>query len=167
MSDELYKQMAQSVIDGDDDEACRTLGWMKISGLGAPKDKKGGRLIYEKACDRGDVPSCAMAGDLNYAKRDRRARRYLERACELEHMDSCANLGWMLAHGEGDDADLPGALRLYQRACAAGESGACVLAGLHQRDHLEDRAAARRSFARACELGDRLACGNAASEAQR
>ena len=148
----------------DDGEvvACTTLGWMQLTGLGAPKDKKAGRLRYEKACALGDAASCGMAGDLHYAKRDKKARRFLTKACGLEHAGSCVDLGWMWAHGEGGATDLDTALDYYRRGCEGGAAGGCVMLGLHHRDTTGDRDRARRHFARACRLGDEIACEAAA-----
>jgi TPR repeat protein len=108
-----------------------------------------------------------MAGDLNYALRDGRARRYLTKACEQGHAGSCVDLGWMWDHGEGGERDRDTALDNYRRGCDGGAASGCVMLGLHHRDRTDDRARADRFFARACELGDGIACAAASEGARR
>jgi hypothetical protein len=125
---------AETGCDGGDAAACARLGRLRLAGSEGPKDKQGGREAFERACELDDGASCGMAGSLVYARRDREARRWLRRGCDLDHFRSCTTLAWMLRHGEGGDADLPGAGAAFEKACLGGEAAAC-------------------------ELGDRFACG--------
>jgi uncharacterized protein len=134
--------------------ACRELAEMLLLGRGGGKDKKGGRLAYEKACKLGDAASCGMAGDLVYARRDGNSRYWLQRACEMEHAESCTDLAWMVEHGEGGPRDEREGERLYRLACEGGDATGCFFVAL--RESSEQSAAA--ALERACELGDRVAC---------
>ena len=153
----------EQACDGGEAASCRRLGELRLAGSAGPKDKKGGREAFERACDLGDGPSCGMAGSLVYARRDREARRWLRRACDLDHFRGCTTLAWMLSHGEGGDADLPGARAAFDKACRGGEPAACVFAALAVPNATldEERQAAeiRDGYLdRACTLGDDLAC---------
>lgn len=145
-------------------DRCHELGTAKIHGRGGPTDRKGGRFAIERACELGRADACAMAGELSYGRRDRRARRFFTRGCELDNPTSCVDLAWMVEHGEGGPADANGARSHYRRACDAGNADGCFFLGLEQRPAPGGRGDAtemRRYYRRACELGSDLACQRA------
>ncbi|MFO8070978.1 MAG: tetratricopeptide repeat protein [Polyangia bacterium] len=146
--------LAERCDEDNDVSACRAVAEMRLLGREGGKDKKGGRLAYEKACKLGDAASCGTAGDLVYARRDGNARYWLQRACEMEHAESCADLAWMVEHGEGGPRDEQKGERLYRLACEGGDATGCFFLAL--RESSKDNAAA--ALSRACALGDRVAC---------
>jgi TPR repeat protein len=148
--------------EGKQADACHALGELLVHGIGGPADRKGGRFKLERACELGRADSCRIAAGLSYGRRDKRARRFLTYGCEGGDAESCADLGWMVEHGEGGDEDRDAGQRFYEQACRGGEAAGCLLSGLAWRpgpggggDHQKSR----DYFRRACELGCEPACG--------
>ncbi|GAA8782389.1 hypothetical protein DUHN20_05060 [Helicobacter pylori] len=65
-------------------------------------------------------------GIKNYEKQDfSKARKYFERACELNSGGGCAALGDLYYDGEGVEKNLIKAAQFYSKACKLGEQLAC------------------------------------------
>jgi len=115
---------------------------------------------FEAACAAGHAKGCNALGILVWhadgSQRDlARARREFERACAARYAPACVNLGLHLAtHPPHDRAR---AMQLLGAGCADKVREACFVLGRLQQE-AGDRAGARRSWTRACELGHRAAC---------
>ncbi|GAA8956198.1 hypothetical protein HpSP29_01180 [Helicobacter pylori] len=65
-------------------------------------------------------------GIKSYEKQDfSKARKYFERACELNSGGGCAALGDLYYDGEGVEKNLIKAAQFYSKACKLGEQLAC------------------------------------------
>jgi TPR repeat protein len=112
---------------------CRHLGTVYFYGDGVPKDTARGIRLYKWACDHGDGGGCNQLG-LAYGKEGvppnpKVSREAFEQACKLGDAGGCGNYGQVK---EGAH-DLPGAVALYRKACAAGDDWSCQqLERLHQ-----------------------------------
>lgn len=86
------------------------------------------------------------------------ARRLYTKACTDGYAHACNLAGEMFDAGEGGDQDVGRARELYERACLGGSAQGCY----RHAASIEDPAAApqrRAILSRACELGERYACG--------
>jgi len=79
----------------------------------------------QKACDKGNMKSCADLGiayDLgrgvrqNYSK----ARKLYKKACDKNNMNACFNLGILYDNGKGVRQNYSKARKLYKKACDGG-----------------------------------------------
>ncbi|GAA6833095.1 hypothetical protein VN1218_07970 [Helicobacter pylori] len=67
-------------------------------------------------------------GIKNYEKQDfSKARKYFERACELNSGGGCAALGDLYYDGEGVEKNLIKAAQFYSKACKLGDRKACEM----------------------------------------
>ncbi|GHP88846.1 hypothetical protein VN1203_01390 [Helicobacter pylori] len=65
-------------------------------------------------------------GMLSYDKQDfSKARKYFEKACELNSGGGCTALGDLYYDGEGVEKNLIKAAQFYSKACKLGEQLAC------------------------------------------
>ncbi|MFT2635281.1 tetratricopeptide repeat protein [Helicobacter pylori] len=57
----------------------------------------------------------------NYKEQDfSKARKYFERACELNNGSGCGTLGFLYGSGEGVKQDSKKAVALFEKACKLG-----------------------------------------------
>jgi TPR repeat protein len=95
-----------------------------------PRQRPPVEVDLGKACEAGDVPSCASLaralerGD-GVAPNPAKAARLLEGACAAGDGDACARLGSMLRLGRGVARDDRRAETLLTNACDRGSVGAC------------------------------------------
>ncbi len=67
-------------------------------------------------------------GMLSYDKQDfSKARKYFERACELNNGGGCGALGVLYRDGQGVEKDLTKATYFYSKACKLGYKKACEM----------------------------------------
>ncbi|WRA30882.1 sel1 repeat family protein [Helicobacter pylori] len=101
-------------------------------------------------------------GMLSYDKQDfSKARKYFEKACDLNNGKGCKNLGSLYYNGDGVKQDSKKAATMFEKACELKESDACVaLAGLYYNGDgvKQDSKKADALFEKACKLGDQKAC---------
>ncbi|GAA6918306.1 tetratricopeptide repeat protein [Helicobacter pylori] len=65
-------------------------------------------------------------GVKSYDKQDfTQARKYFERACELNSGSGCNFLGFLYENGQGVEKDLIKAAYFYSKACKLGNQKAC------------------------------------------
>ncbi len=65
-------------------------------------------------------------GMLSYDKQDfSKARKYFEKACDLNNGGRCSNLGVLYQNGQGVEKDLIKAAYFYSKACKLGNQKAC------------------------------------------
>ncbi len=65
-------------------------------------------------------------GMLSYDKQDfSKARKYFEKACDLNNGRECNFLGFLYENGQGVEKDLIKAAYFYSKACKLGNQKAC------------------------------------------
>ncbi|GAA7176471.1 hypothetical protein HpCK60_03150 [Helicobacter pylori] len=101
-------------------------------------------------------------GMLSYDKQDfSKARKYFEKACDLNNGGGCSNLGVLYQNGEGVEKNLIKAAYLYSRACELKGSDGCGALGVlyYNGDGVkQDSKKAVALFEKACKLGYKKAC---------
>ncbi|GAA7921387.1 hypothetical protein HpBT060_01250 [Helicobacter pylori] len=101
-------------------------------------------------------------GMLSYDKQDfSKARKYFEKACDLNISGGCSNLGALYYNGEVVEKDLIKAAYLYSRACELKEGDGCGALGAlyYNGDGVkQDSKKAAALFEKACKLGYKKAC---------
>lgn len=96
-------------------------------------------------------------GIKNYEKQDfSKARKYFEKACELNNGWGCNNLGDSYQNGEGVEKDLTKAAQFYSKACDLNNNKGCFNLGALYLE--KDSKKATALFEKACKLGEQLAC---------
>jgi TPR repeat protein len=98
--------------------ACTNAGNGAFAGRGAPQDFAAAAGWFERACARGDRPSCSQAAD---ARDPAGAARRFRQACALGDPRECLNLAVVLRPGEPERA------RLLALSCEAGLALACSM----------------------------------------
>ncbi|MCQ2615354.1 sel1 repeat family protein, partial [Helicobacter pylori] len=67
----------------------------------------------------------------NYDKQDfSKARKYFEKACDLNYGSGCGALGDLYDDGKGVEKDFKKALALFEKACDLNNSGGCGTLGM-------------------------------------
>ncbi len=67
-------------------------------------------------------------GMLSYDKQDfSKARKYFEKACDLNNGRGCNGLGVLYKDGQGVEKDLTKATYFYSKACKLGDQLACEM----------------------------------------
>ncbi|MGN8445902.1 tetratricopeptide repeat protein [Helicobacter pylori] len=67
-------------------------------------------------------------GMLSYDKQDfSKARKYFEKACDLNNGGGCGALGMLYENGQGVEKDLTKASYFYSKACELGDRKACEM----------------------------------------
>ncbi|GAA7056201.1 hypothetical protein AOHp67_01640 [Helicobacter pylori] len=67
-----------------------------------------------------------LLGIKSYEKQDfSKARKYFEKACDLNNGGGCSGLGFLYGSGKGVEKDLTKATYFYSKACKLGEQLAC------------------------------------------
>jgi serine/threonine protein kinase/TPR repeat protein len=141
--------------------ACYFRAEMQVGKWGAPKNSVQGRAGHEATCTAGVVASCsewaaALTLGQGGPKDVNRARTLREESCRKGHPSSCFLLGKLRA----DAARYEDAIKLAEKACALGNTGAC--SGVHMwiQRHVKppDEARQRRALAQGCLRRDGLSC---------
>ncbi|GAA7237767.1 hypothetical protein Kyoto89A_01170 [Helicobacter pylori] len=69
-------------------------------------------------------------GMLSYDKQDfSKARKYFEKACDLNNGGGCSGLGFLYGSGKGVEKDLTKAAYFYSKACELKEGDGCGALG--------------------------------------
>ncbi|WP_240443881.1 tetratricopeptide repeat protein [Helicobacter pylori] len=101
-------------------------------------------------------------GIKNYEKQDfSKARKYFEKACDLNNGRGCNGLGFLYENGRGVEKNSKKAAYLYSRACELKDGGGCgALGGLYYNGDgvKQDSKKAAALFEKTCKLGNQLAC---------
>ncbi|GAA7725595.1 hypothetical protein HpMMM95_01870 [Helicobacter pylori] len=62
----------------------------------------------------------------SYDKQDFfKARKYFEKACDLNNSGGCSFLGMLYEYGQGVEKNLTKAAQFYSKACKLGDQEAC------------------------------------------
>lgn len=88
------------------------------------------KRLYEAACQKGHVPSCVLAAEIQLSSAYCRAQELFVRACDMGDHVSCIQAGHMIGNGSPDRRAAPDATRaaaLYEKACRGGYGRACIL----------------------------------------
>ncbi len=101
-------------------------------------------------------------GVKSYEKQDfSKARKYFEKACDLNNGGGCNGLGALYYNGEVVEKDLIKAAYLYSKACELKEGGGCNGLGAlyYNGDEVkQDSKKAVALFEKACKLGFKEVC---------
>jgi TPR repeat protein len=120
----------------------------------------------QEACDRGEVRSCSLLGELYEEGRgvprdNRRAASLYEKACTGKVAQGCHYLGLRYAAGEGVPRDERRAAALFEQACKAGAAPSCLDLGTRYQDGSGVPKNLRRAatlFGKACAGGHHQGC---------
>ncbi|GAA7579573.1 hypothetical protein JP0027_02200 [Helicobacter pylori] len=103
-----------------------------------------------------------LLGIKSYEKQDfSKARKYFEKACDLNNGGGCNGLGVLYKDGQGVEKNLTKAAYLYSKACELKEGDGCgTLGGLYYNGDgvKQDSKKAVALFEKACKLGYKKAC---------
>ncbi|WJI99385.1 tetratricopeptide repeat protein [Helicobacter pylori] len=101
-------------------------------------------------------------GMLSYDKQDfSKARKYFEKACDLNNGGGCGVLGVLYYNGQGVEKDLTKVAYFYSKACDLKEGMGCGNLGVlyYNGDGVKrDSKKADQYFSKACKLGSQEAC---------
>jgi TPR repeat protein len=164
---------------------CRTLASLFQKGKELPLNPLRAVVLFEGACERGDLAACVEAADLytNHAHRRytngallgcsgqdgvdcilgssesdvRASMAYYQRACDRGIARTCTDLGLLFLDEHGTIArDVARAQGLLVRACERGDGPGCRELASFLRERDPTRALSAAD--RGCEFGDREAC---------
>lgn len=165
---------------GGDATSCQLLGDARYAGIGIAKDLKAAQAGFEKACGLELFSACTKLGDLLRLQRDPKAEVLYKTACAADEKDACTILALEkpcdALDGCLDVADLcadylagydvlaePALARApCEKACDGGLGEACDnLADMYQDGWGAPKDVTQAAVLRrkACNLGDRDACG--------
>ncbi|GHS43775.1 hypothetical protein JP0125_02660 [Helicobacter pylori] len=103
-----------------------------------------------------------LLGIKSYEKQDfSKARKYFEKACDLNNGGGCSGLGFLYGSGKGVEKNSKKATYLYSKACELKEGDGCgALGGLYYNGDgvKQDSKKAVALFEKACKLGYKKAC---------
>ncbi len=69
-----------------------------------------------------------LLGIKSYEKQDfSKARKYFEKACDLNNGGGCSGLGFLYGSGDGVKQDFKKAVTLFKKACKLGYKKACEM----------------------------------------
>jgi TPR repeat protein len=131
----------------------------------APREDSSALGLLQKACDAGDVESCARAAlaldrGSGAARNLARALALYRKACDAAEASACNNLGVHTLSGQGVERDPARAAVLFQKACEGGVGTACNQLGLALDARDPPRAA--ELYSEACAGEDPAGCSNLA-----
>jgi TPR repeat protein len=113
--------------DAGNVEACLRLGGAYTYGHGVDKDVAKGTALFQKACDAKIADGCWAAGTNLDAADPKRSAELFQLACDLGSARGCWSLGVDYRNGTGVAKDKAHGDQLLDRACKAGQQGACDL----------------------------------------
>jgi TPR repeat protein len=173
----------KEACDGGNALACTNLGWMYERGTGVPVDHEAALRLYKRGCDGSACTGPNNTGCINLGRMYRdgtgipqdlaRANRIFRELCdrrprENDEQDAsnlsraCSLAGTASLLGHGTPRDIPLALNLLEKGCAAGDTFGCFnLAVTYDNGDgvPQDKARALTYYRRACDKGDEEACG--------
>lgn len=109
-------------------ESCHNLAFLVGAGkAGGPADRDKSTALFDKACELGNGPSCAMvAYRLDWKAESARVIGLLQKACDAEDALSCRVLGKALVRGDQLGKDSGRGEQLLERACKMAEVFGCT-----------------------------------------
>ncbi|MDX9720103.1 MAG: AgmX/PglI C-terminal domain-containing protein [Myxococcota bacterium] len=155
---ERFREAATKACDLGEEQGCNLLGVALLEGLGGAEDKTRALALFEAACAAEVSVACANAGSV-YFRADgvsadlKKAREYLNTACEAGEFVACNDLGVLLV--DNDDAkDVTRGRELFAKACAEGQPYGCLNAGVYGTDPAQQR----NDLRKACEAELPMGC---------
>jgi serine/threonine-protein kinase len=94
----LYKQkhyfnarpLFEQACTGGEMRACSFLGYLCAKGIGGKQDLQKASVVYQKACDKGTLSSCASLGTIyQNAGNNEEAIKYFQKACNGGVAEAC------------------------------------------------------------------------------
>jgi TPR repeat protein len=145
-------------------QSCLALG---SSYFDVESEQKRVSKLMDRACELGVAEGCTQIGyryiaATGVAQDVPRGLRALERGCMLGSAGACRRSGAYYAYGEARDAAR--SLALARQGCELDDGWSCDHVGFAYEYGEEaplDKAKAREFYARACDLGERIACSKA------
>ncbi|WAS90981.1 hypothetical protein [Nannocystis punicea] len=171
----LALEVARVACMKDDGRACAlygmTVGSFSPSATDGAKWRARGADLLEGSCLRGTRDDCFIAAQqvagLAGSEQLQRARRLLDRGCELDDLESCLEVAAALPRSQDRDKEA-----IYRKACAAGSDEGCIIIGKAERDGLvaaSDGTKGEALLARGirlakarCDLAEDKGCSNLA-----
>lgn len=147
--------------------ACNNLGDAYEYGDGVRRDLARAGQLYDRACRTGEPLGCANLGHLlengeGVARDVARARALYRDACAAGSDYGCFHQQMSAVESPATPAEAQRALEKWQRACDARSARACAFVGILYEDgpdgYARDEERSMKAMARACELGEKLAC---------
>jgi uncharacterized protein len=145
-------------------EGCNNVAALAVDPAAGKPDEARAYEFYRRSCDLGADESCAYVANRLLAglgvKKDRPAGlAMLETKCEAKGNHSCAALAFELRK-PGPASDPTRAVKLFTAACEAKVGSGCTGLGemTEQGQGGLTRGPAKELFAKACELGEEVAC---------
>ncbi|GAA7296788.1 sel1 repeat family protein [Helicobacter pylori] len=89
------------------------------------------------------------------------AKKYFEKACDLNNGRGCNNLGVLYRDGQGVEKNLTKAAQFCSKACNLNNSWGCGYLGFlyeYGQGVEKDLTKAAYFYSKACKLGEQLAC---------
>lgn len=173
----------QQACDGGNALACTNLGWMYERGQGVALDTELGARLYERGCAGSPCTGPNNLGCVNLGRLYRdgvgvkkdgaAATRLFRDVCGRKPREgddedagniarSCSLAGTAFLFGEGVPRNIPQALTLLEKGCAAADTFGCYNLGViydNGDDVPQDKTRAAGYYQRACDHGDSEACG--------
>ncbi|OJX81087.1 tetratricopeptide repeat-containing serine protease family protein [Magnetospirillum sp. 64-120] len=155
----------QALAQGGDPVALSRLGYMKLNGLGVPKDVAGAVDLLTKAADKGEPAAQNTLGSLYFkgigvAKDPARALILFSRAADQNQPNALNNLGQLYFTGNGIAKNETKALEYLHKAADMGISASWETLGIaywHGRGTNKDPALAAPWLKKAAEKGFKVA----------
>jgi TPR repeat protein len=162
-----YARAALRFVDACDkkiSDGCNNVAALAVDPAAGKPDEARAYEFYRRSCDLGADESCAYVANRLLAglgvKKDRPAGlAMLETKCSAGGTQSCTALAFELRN-PGPSTDPTRAVKLFTAACEAKVGSACAgLAEMTERGPGGlTRGPAKELFAKACELGEEVAC---------
>ncbi len=108
--------------------ACYRLGYMYHRGQGATRNLDLAKKYYTKSCSGDYYESCYnLAHIYRNEKNYKQALPLYSKVCDNDSYYGCSNLGRFYFKNKDGYGDLSMALKFYEKACARGDSVACIV----------------------------------------
>ena len=146
LSDKQFNQLAVDCLDNENISSCQRL---------IDSD----RLESVEQCDK---ETCNNIGRVYYgAKNYQQASKYFKKACDLNYMVACHNVGVLYAEGKGVKQDFVNARKYYEKACNANVAEACNNLGVlyvNGQGVKQNLSTAKKYYGKACDLNEKISC---------
>lgn len=111
--------------------------------------------FFHKACNLNYADGCYRAWALT------KTESYASKACELNHINACLDVGEDCASSYNPDRRYSKSAEYYSKACDLGSSAGCNNAGVAYEDGAINFATAKKLYEKACKMGSEKGCKNA------
>ncbi len=126
--DDKRKRAFEAQCNNNDYWACYRLGYMYHRSQGVTEDLDLAKKYYTKSCSGGYYESCFNLAHLYRDEKNyKQALPLYLKVCEHGSYDGCSSLGRFYSYNKDGYRDLSLALKFYEKACARGDSIACIV----------------------------------------